>query len=58
MTINNINKVPREPNTIGQKITIPQIVCLTVSIIAAGFAVTMEFLTRDHCVSFSICTAC
>ena len=54
MTINNINKVPREPNTIGQKITIPQIVCLTVSIIAAGFAVTMEFLTRDHCVSFSI----
>lgn len=54
MTINTINTIPRKPNTIGQKITIPRIVCLTVSIIAAGAAVTLEFLTRDHCVSFSI----
>lgn len=48
MTINAANTAPKK------NISAHRVLCLTVSIIAAGAAVTLEFLTRDHCVSFSI----
>lgn len=49
MTINAANTVPKKDH-----LSAPRVLCLTASIIAAGAAVTLEFLTRDHCVSFSI----
>lgn len=48
MTINAANTAPKK------NISAHRVLCLTVSMIAAGAAVTLEFLTRDHCVSFSI----
>lgn len=49
MTINAANTAPKKDH-----LSAPRVLCLTASIIAAGAAVTLEFLTRDHCVSFSI----
>lgn len=49
MTINAANTAPKKNISAA-----PRVLCLTASIIAAGSAVALEFLTRDHCVSFSI----
>lgn len=49
MTINAANTAPKKDH-----LSAPRVLCLTASIIAAGSAVALEFLTRDHCVSFSV----